>query len=204
MKPPKTTSTRELIPAGSHLAVCTMITEIGTHSITSSYGTKDKYQVIMSFDFPDHRIDIEKDGVTKSLPKRKSKKFTFSYHEKSNLGLALSGWNGERPASDFDLSSMLGKNAMITIIHSEWEGSTYDNIQSISGLPSRMEGVKAETELISFSFTENGVNIPTTVPEWVADKIKASKEWAFIKDAGEKLADSPPMTSGADEEDVPF
>ena len=198
MKPPKATGTREPIPAGSHLAVCTMIAEVGTHSVTNSYGTKDKYQVVLSFDFPDQRIDIEKDGVTKNLPRRKSKKVTFSYHEKSTLGIWLSGWNGERPNRDFDLSSMLGKNAMITIIHSDWEGTTYDNIQTISALPARMEGAKAENDLVSFSFAENGVIIPTNVPEWVAEEIKKSKEWAMVKNAGEKL------NGTAVDEDIPF
>jgi hypothetical protein len=165
-----------------------MIAEVGTHSVTNSYGTKDKYQVVLSFDFPDHRIDIEKDGETKNLPRRKSKKVTFSYHEKSTLGLWLSGWNGERPANDFDLSSMLGKNCMVTIVHSDWEGSTYDNIQAITALPARMEGVKAENTPVSFSFSENGVNIPDGIPEWIQNLIKESKEWGFVQDAGEKLA----------------
>ena len=218
LTPPKQSVSRKPIKAGVNLAVCTAIIEIGTQVVPKYQcpgEVDEKYQVMLTFDFPKDRIDIEENGKMVSRPKRKTPfPYTFSYHKKSKLGGMLTTWIGSTPKNDFDLFQMLGKPAMITIGHDHGdEGQLYDNIVAVTQLMDGMDAPKAECDLVRYSMSENGRNIPDGVPDWIAAKIKESKEWGMLSDAASKMdtqtrQDDPiiepePSGYGVDD-DIPF
>ena len=210
LKPPK--PKRTLIEAGSHLAVCTMIADIGSHESEFQGRTKVNYEVVMMFEFPDLRNEIEKDGKKISYPKRKTEKYTFSYHEKSNLGKIMKSWLGRLPDADFDLFEMLGKNAMVTIIHEESKsGTSYDKIATITQLPARISPAEPEGKLIRYSMQEDKQDFPEHLPDWIKNEVMSSKEWESIQrfgerqdETGEPMPDDTTDYGVDDDSEIPF
>ena len=206
--PPKPKITRELLPAKTHLGVLVMVAEIGTVETEWKGEKKYPYKVLLSFDFPKQRMDYEKDGVTKNVPRRKTSRVTFSYHEKSTLGQWLKNWIGEAPSNDFDLFSLLGTSAMITISHDAGkDGTVWDNISNVTQLIDGIEPIAAECDLMRYSFIEHKMDIPDNIPDWVVEKIQESPEWEKLaRYSGKQEPDptEPDDLSGLEDDDIPF
>lgn len=205
-------SSRKPIKAGAHQAVCIGIYDIGTHENTYMGETKLQRQVILNFEFPKLRRKIETDDGEKDIPYTKAKWYTFSYNEKSNLAKDLEKWRGrsltKAEEKSFDLASMLGKNAIITITNKFGDDGQpiSDRIVSIGQIMEGMEEFKPELEMSKYGIQEHGRTFPEWVPEWVQNKVKECREWSFMKDAAEKLA--PAVTGdvdfGLDTDEIPF
>ena len=169
---------RELIPEGLQDAICYLVTDLGTQ--TGNFGPRR--QVMIGWEFPDHRIEYE-DG---SKPMVKTATFTLSLHEKANLRKVAEGWRGRRFTQDdlrkgFDISKMLGVNCQIQILHETKDsGKTYDNIAAVlppkSGKPSV---VNTENEHLYFSFDDD-MEIPKGLYDWIVNKIKDSDEYQSV------------------------
>ena len=137
-------TSRELIPAGSHTAVCYRVIDCGTQP--TSYGPKR--QILFGFELPDELMSGGQPFVI-------SRRFTYSADRKSALRCEIESWLG-RPltAADFgkfDLSEMLGRTCMIGIKHDVREGRTYANVTSImrppKGVPERLSVINPATAL---------------------------------------------------------
>ena len=186
------------IEPGMHHAVCYGIYDLGTH-----YDEKfKKYnrKVVILFELPEERIEIEKDGATKSLPRATSKKFTNSLHSKSILRGVLQSWRGKPFTAEelegFDLVKLLGVNAMVQILHNE-KGYAY--IATITSLVKGFEKRTPENPLAFFSFEEDK-DIPEQTPEWLVKEIQASSEWTD-KNSNHAPSDNPPPPG---DDDIPF
>ena len=209
MKPPKPKSTREPLSAKVHLAVCTAVIEIGTQEkpkFKCPGETEWKPQVILSFDFPGERYEMEVDGEMKSFPKNKTPfACTFSYHKKSKLGMLLQTWIGYLPDYDYDLFEVLGKPAMVTIGHSPGkEGAVYDDIVAVTQLIDGIAPPKAERDVLRYSLQEDGKNIPSCMPEWIVEKIHKAKEWSSIEKVAELAENQTNVAGTLADDDIPF
>ena len=172
----------EPISEGLHQAVCYSLYDLGTKY--NERFEKSVHRILICWEIPGERIDIEKDGETKNLPRATSKEFTLSLHEKSLLRKTLESWRGkafsEKELEGFDLTKLLGANCMIQIIHTKKENKTYANVQTIVQLPKEMVKKSPENPTRYFAFEEHGDVIPEGTPDWIKDKIKASDEWDHI------------------------
>ena len=105
-------------------AVCVDVTPLKT--VQTQYGPKEKFRFV-------YEIGETKDDGTPwcvwSAP------FTPSYHENSALRPFLKKWMGREmtpeEAKEFDLESLLGRPAHITVIHEHSDGEVYANIALI-------------------------------------------------------------------------
>jgi len=190
---------RTPIPEGLHKAICYAIYDLGTQINEWQGQTKQQHQVMFCWEFPDIRIDYEKDGKQLNGPRVLSRKFTLSLHEKAALRKMLQSWRGKSFTRDelagFDIKNVLGVGAQLQIIHSTPKDVTYANIENV--LPPAANYGKPENPLTFFSF-EDGGDIPDECPEWIADIIMNSKEWDEVP------ADVDVDTPKDDEEDLPF
>jgi hypothetical protein len=176
----------EPVPAGTHQAVCYGVIELGTQH--NEYFNKDQEQVLICWELSNERIDIEKNGERKNMPRVISKIYTNVITEKSNLAKDLASWRGkamsEEEIEKFDLFNVIGKNCLVTVVHAEKNRKTYANVQSVGRLMKGMPERIVETPVIKFSFEDNGNNVPEEIPEWIANIIKKSREFT-----GEPVAD---------------
>jgi hypothetical protein len=179
----------ELTPAGTHLAICYMVADLG-HQETS-YGMKPK--IVIGWELP---AELMTDG----RPFGASQIYTLSLSEKANLRKDLEAWRG-RPFTDaeldgFDVKNVLGKPCTLTIVHNKNGDKTYANIASVAGVMKGMQVPERVNDLLYFNMDEPDRAVLQRLPKWVQTKIAAAH------DAPE------PATAGGDDDplndDIPF
>jgi len=167
---------RELIPEGIHKAICYGVVDVGTQP--TNFGPKRNIKIF--WEFPDLRIDLDRDGKTVNLPKVINKSYNPVLHEKSNISIHLTSWRGksftEQEKDTFDFFSLVGRGCSLTIVHqkSKATGNLYEKIVSIVGPAKVME---PENPPMKYAFEEHGKHIPDSVYDWLVDMIKESPEY---------------------------
>jgi len=194
---------KKRISAGTHIGVCDMVVDLGLQE-TPIYGTKR--QVYIRFEIPEERWEYEKDGKQMEGPGVIGETLTASMHKKARLRARLEGWRGrqfsDKEAEEFDITSILGKAAMISVIDNENDGTVYSNIAGISALPKGMPAPKAELPLLLYH--DGDQSMLERLPEWIQKKIE---EQVPEEDDDEKAIDRRDDTSFNPEitdEDIPW
>lgn len=127
--PKPTDAEFELAPAGTHLAVCYRVIDLGTQTGSYMGKPKSQHKILVAWELPDEKM---KDGRPFSIMQR----YTWSMSEKARLRKDLESWRGV-PFTDpdfgtFDIKNVLGKGCLLNVIHAESGDKTYANIASIS------------------------------------------------------------------------
>jgi hypothetical protein len=200
---------RELVPAGSHAARCYSMILLGT--LTEEYmGEKKKMvKVRISWELPEElRVFDESKG---EQPMVISKEYTLSMYEMANLRKDLEGWRGqsftEEEAKVFDITKLLGKPCLLSIIHdANKQGKAYARISSISTLPKSMVCPAQINTNFEFNFAEKfNIDALEAMPEFIRLKIKSSDEYkALITPSEQDLTHDEPKTLNPTNSDLPF
>jgi hypothetical protein len=171
--PVKSSVQFELVPAGTHIAICDMIVHLG---VQPGYGAfKPKPKVYLRFQLPNKRFEYEKDGKKVVGPRLIGQDYTASMSEKANLRHLLASWRGREftddEAAKFDIGKALGRPAMIMVMHAKKKDRTYANISGIGPLP---DGINPKTiicEGTPLLYTPDHTSTYQLLPEWIRDKI---------------------------------
>ena len=187
------------VDEGMHRAVCYSVYDLGTH-YQEAYG-KNVHKVLIIWELPDERIDIERDGKMLNLPRAISRRFTLSLHKKSDLRKTLESWRGKtftpEELKGFDLTKLLGVNGTIQVLHNKVGEKTYANIINVVPLMKGMEKIQPENPMKYFSFEES-TNLPDGIPDWISEIIKSANEWGGNETQN---YDEPPPY---DDSEIPF
>jgi hypothetical protein len=85
----------------------------------------------------------------------------------------LEGWRGKAfsddEAAQFDISKLLGKSCMLSVVETEKGGKTYSNIASIGKLPKGIPEPIAENPLLYFAPDDESQF--EELPSWLREKI---------------------------------
>jgi hypothetical protein len=148
---------------------------------------KDKRKVLLLMELPEHRGEFEVDGAKKNLPRVLSMEFTASLGTKGNLRPMLESWRGRpftaQELEGFDMRNLVGANGYANVVHETkvkaGQSRTYANIAAMMPLPKALPKKNPENSTVFFSFDDQQGQpvIPAGLPEWIANKIKASHEW---------------------------
>jgi hypothetical protein len=182
----------EPIPAGLCQAVCYSVVDFGTHHGTWQGKPNKRHLVCITWEIPEYRIDIQKDGVPVDAPRALSKTYTLSLGEKAKLFADLTSWRGKAFTKEeldgFDLAKLVGANCMLNIIHvkSEDGKKIYSNIASISPKMKNQQALVPENNKTYYCMSDHFMNIPADVPKWQREKIVASDEWKAME-GGKKM-----------------
>jgi hypothetical protein len=182
-------SNYEPIPAGTHVARCYSMIYLGT--IKTEFQGQEKWlpKVQITFELPNEmRVFNEDKG---EQPMAKSKEYTLSLGEKANLRKDLESWRGKKFSDEevkgFDITKLLGVPCMLSIIHTESKGNTYANIGNISGLAKGMTCPPQVNPTFEFSVMQFDEEKFNSMPQFIQDKIKGSKEYADYMTGGNKI-----------------
>jgi hypothetical protein len=173
------------VEAGTYVARCYSMIHIGTIEQEYMGEIKEQNKVRISWELPTElKVFKEEKG---EQPQSVSKEFTLSMHEKSNLRKFLESWRGkgftEDEAKKFDVTKLLGKPCMLSVIHKvSKQGKTYAEISSISTLPKGMTCPEQINPTFEFTFTPYTPEKFETLPDWLKDKIKTSKEYRAMNE----------------------
>lgn len=145
----------EPLPAGSYVARCVSVVDIGVQPT----GFGDKEKVYLGFEVPSERVEWEKDGQKHEGPAFIGSRYTLSISPKSILGQHLTSWRGvpftDEERQGFDLFTVLGAPCMINVIHTQKNDKTYANIEAIMRLPKGITCPNAESELVAYTPLDN-------------------------------------------------
>lgn len=196
-----------LVPSGNHIARCYGMIQIGTvREESGQFAGKEMHKVRLTWETPTEQHDFGKGLQPFSI----SKEFTLSMNEKATLRKMLESWRGkaftEDQAKAFDITALLGKPCMLSVIHkTSGKGNVYADISSIATLPKGADGKPIEcppqvnqTQLLSFD--EWNETLFESLPDFLKNKIKSSKEYANLMHPQATEA----KASESDTEDLPF
>ena len=181
-------SERKLPEAGATVGVLYSIVDMG--HLETNFDNKKKWtpKVRFTFELPDQTDEYEvvENGKTTKVQKPMvvSIEQTRSLGEKASLRKLLEQWRGQTFTSKelqaFSLKNLLGKPAMLTLIHkTSQQGRQYCAIAGASKLP---KGMKAPATTINdtiyYEIEEGEGGQFPDMPDWLQEKIRASKEFA--------------------------
>lgn len=191
------------VPAGSHIAVCNLIADCGMQPGSALY-PNPKRKLYIRFEIPTERVEYEKDGQTIEGPMTLGSFYTASMNEKATLRKHLESWRGrsftDEEAAQFDVSAILGKACMLSVVHSESGGKTYANIASIGAMPKGVAIPKAENPLLYYDENSPAAALDK-LPKWLQDKINGQ----IVDVVTTQEPQSMPRDAGDfEDDDIPF
>ena len=155
-------------PAGSHIATCTAVIDLGTQESNFNGEIKRQRKLMLTFEL-NEEAGLRDDGKRYAI----SKRYTASLHEKSSLRKDLIAWRGRdfTPAEleGFEVNNVAGKTCMISVAHVEKGGSTYANIVSIMGAP---RGVTNPGASVAVTLSLEPSEFNAMVYEGLGDKLR--------------------------------
>lgn len=196
----------KLPPAGTHVARCVQIVDLGHQKGEWQGKPKETHKVRLAWELP-----TEKDTFRPEVgpePFIIGKDFTVSLDEKANLRKSLEAWRGrpftEAELGGFHIANLKGAPCLLNVQHVAKDGKTYANIASIMALPKGMPVPDQINKTLHFEL-EMGRNSDAfkALPEWLQKKIGECVEWAG---APAEVADDAPVQHEDDEvaDPVPF
>jgi len=201
---------RKLPEAGATVGVLYSLVDLGHQKTNWDNQEKWTPKVRLTFELPDQtdEFEVEENGkrTTVQKPMVVSIEQTRSLGEKASLRKLLEQWRGQTFTSKelqaFSLKNLLGKPAMLTLIHkTSQQGRQYCAIAGASKLP---KGMKAPASTINdtiyYEIEEGEGGQFQDMPDWLQEKIRASKEFATA--AGKSTATK--VEVDADGNQVPF
>ena len=197
------------VPAGTYVARCYSMIHIGTIEEEYKGEKKETNKIRISWELPtETKVFNEEKG---EQPYTVSKEFTLSLHEKANLRKFLESWRGkgfnEEEAKMFDVTKLLGVPCMLSVIHkTSKQGRVYADISSASTLPKGLTCPKIVNEIFEFSFDPFDRDKFESLPDWLKDKIKTSKEYKELINPQDKEAapDEDEETDLNGDDNLPF
>ena len=193
----------KLTPAGSHLAICTGVVDLGTQK--STYEGKEKHarKVRLIWELCEEKKD---DGT----PMTTGKSYTLSLADRSTLRAHLQSWRGLAFSPDelkkFDLVNILGKPCVLTIIHEPKAGGggMRDSLSTITGLVKGMPIPKQVTPSMIFDIDEYSDESFDKLPAFLQKWILESPEGALARMKSAKHAPSGTQSDAMGDGGIPF
>lgn len=184
----------EPISAGAHHAICYGVCSIGVQP-TASKEYAPKKKVVIMWELPNERADF---GEKKDQARTTSRRYTLSMNPKASLRKDLENWRGkpftDAEAAKFDISTLIGANCMLNIVHAERNGTVYADVNTIMPMMKGMPKRTNENPPLYFSIEEAidtamvnnapDIEFPGNTPEWL--KLRAKESAEYVGYIGEK------------------
>jgi hypothetical protein len=204
----------QTVPAGTHVARCYQIIHIGT--IVDTYQGEEKLvnKVRLVFELPLETADFGKGEQPFSI----GRDFTLSMHEKSGLRAFVQSWLGkamsDSDASKFDIGTLLGKEAMVSVMHrTATTGRTYADLKGASPLAKGMTCPPQVNSAFLLDYDSQDFDLRfKMLPEWLQNKVSSSAEFSQRLDKAadqmnkaKAMLEQSGLTSSTNEtDDMPF
>lgn len=199
----------EAAPAGSHLARCYAVIDLGSQPHSYQGESWTQRDVRISFELPTELMLGKYDEKAKGKPFSVHMSVKQSLHPKARLRAALKGWRGRdftpEELKGFDLKNVLGKACRLNLVMSQ--DGQFTNIDSIAPLGKAEKCPKQVNASVYVSLDPDEFNAKMLdlVSDKTREKIMKSPEWQALM-GGEQ---QPPHEgeggeSGEADDNVPF
>ncbi len=188
-------------PAGSFLARCCRVVDLGTQKTEFQGETKQQHKVLVVFEILDPDV-FREDGKPYTVAKR----YSASMHEKAALRRDLESWRGAKftdaDLKHFDLASILGRTCLLSVTHTEKDGRVFANIAALVKAPKGMTGTDPTEPLVHFDLASPDWTVFDGLGERLRAQIMAAPEYLAAKKV--KPATEPPAAWDDIPDDVTF
>jgi hypothetical protein len=172
------------VPAGSHVARCYRIVDLGSQKSEYMGEVKVQRKVMLGWELFGEDESGQPLITDDGKPMAIFKNYTLSWSENANLRKDLQSWRNkpwtDAEARKFDLKSILGAYCMLNVIHREVNGKTYANVATISPVPTiiKQAGLpKAINANQLFTISDPDMTLFETFGKGLKEKISQSPEW---------------------------
>lgn len=197
-----TTATFTPCPAGSYLARCVRIVDMGTQVTEYQGERKTARKVLVAFEVLDDETRRD-DGQPFVL----SKRYTLSLHEKAALRKDLASWRGRDFTTEelkgFDLKNVLNAPAFISVVEIAKDGKTFSNIASVMKPPKGMQAPQASEPLVIWDMAAPDWTAFAGLNKRIVEQIEASPEFKSLKLPTGRVSLAPPEPAGSGFDDMP-
>jgi hypothetical protein len=172
---------RYTVPAETLPAICVGVIDCGTQHWEWMGEAKKGHKVRLQWELPTEDTWTGDDGVEHA--RTTSREYTASLHEKAALRATLVSWRGrdftEDELAGFDLTTILGKPCMLSIIHkTKATGGVYAKVDNVSKIAKGITVPKEPVSpLVSYSIEDGADGTFKAFPEWIKNIIIGSEEW---------------------------
>ncbi len=187
-------STFKSAPAGTHLARCVRLIDIGTQHGEYQGKPTVRRQMIVMWELPQELMDDGKPFVA-------SKFYTASLGEKASLRKDLEAWRGRAFSAEelagFDMRTILGKVCMLSVVGKDNGGT---KVGGVMAAPKGTQLPAAVNTPYSFDIDEWDENAFQGLSDGIKGLIQASDEYK----ARQKQQAPEPATIDDDDQSIPF
>lgn len=211
LAPPSAGGDFDPAPAGTVLATCFRVVDLGTQETNFQGRTSHKPMVMLSWEL--HCDEKMNDG----RPFMISKRYTYSMHEKATFRHDLESWRGRAfaeadfagPPNGFHVKKLLGVSCLLNVVHSDKGDKTYANVASVSKIMKGMTPPPLVNEIayLSLDPAEFEQAVFDSLSDYVKGLIMKTDEWDRL--TGKKKDIDPPPTEYGDpgpmqDDSIPF
>lgn len=178
------TAQKELLEANSYVARCYSFIDLGTHQ-NAKYTNKDwnpveQRKIRLTFELPTEMKVFDEAKWEQSVVL--GKKYTLSLSEKAFLRKDLESRRGkpftENELKWFDLVSIVWVACILSVWTNEYDGNTYNQINSISPLMKWQTVDKQINPTLIFDLDNYTIEQFNELPKFVRKEISLSVEWS--------------------------
>lgn len=168
-------------PAGTHVARCISVIDLGTQRLNYMGQDKDLRKIRITWETPDEQAVFKEENGEQ--PFVLSKEYTLSLFEKANLRHDLEAWRGKAFTKEelkgFDIFNLLNVPCLLGVIHkpSKDGSKVYANVSAISKLAKGMTCPDAINPLVKYSVDDGRNETFESLPDWLKEKIINCREW---------------------------
>lgn len=205
--------TKDLAPAGNHVARCISVIHIGTTEEESMFGLKKRNKISITWELP-NETKVWKEGEPEK-PYVVSEEYALSMDSKSNLRKTANSWRGkeltDEEARVFDISKFAGAACMLNVVHNPSKkdpSKVYANVASISPMPKGLVCPPAINEVKVLDYDNFDWDYFNSLSDYMKGKIQRTDEYAILN--GDVVPSRPLEAnefggvSKIEEEELPF
>jgi len=174
----------KLVPAGTHMALCYGIVDLGTQVYSYQGEQKQARQCRIMWELHGEDADGQPLTLEDGRPLSLSQRYTLSLAEKAKLRKTLISWRGrEFTATElrgFDLRTIIGAPCMLTVTHAVKSDKTYANVDTVTAVPAALKKLglpELVNKRIYFSFGYFNQDEFDVLSEGLKRMIIQSPEW---------------------------
>jgi hypothetical protein len=179
----------KIVPAGNHIAVCSMVVDLGKQRVDYQGESSVKRQAYVAWELPNETVEwTDRDGNERKGPMRIGRTFTVSLHRNATMRGVLESWRGrnftEEEARGFDITKLAGAPCMVNVTHTERNGKTYANVAAVTPMPKGMD--RPSLSDAALIYDDEHLETFEHLPEWlqkkVTDQVVEQKQPAYAGD----------------------
>lgn len=187
------------IPAGTHIAVCCAMVDIGSQW-SEQYKNASR-KVMIGWELPGETINIDGEERPRTIYKR----YTASLNPKARLRKDLEAWRGQaftdQELAAFDLVKIVGKGCMLSVIHREYNSKIYADVAGVTAIPKGLGAPDLSEPALVFDLDSASDEDIEKLPEWIQKLVKNSETYKERTVQAPELEEIPPED---DLESIPF